>query len=404
LTNFLSWRINEFIEVAYMERELRKSLNHVSLSNLYNSMYGRSTSIALHTQDATAPVLLKRIERAASESNIISLDLRGEISQYATSAQALDLLLTEHVVNNHINPARLSRNLEPIELRFLLPDELTPKKTHGIVDLARLGLHKYLRGLTSKQRILLVNLASYPTANHSENSYEEDSAEVGEVTLLPIIPIEGTPGTVEPLVSQARQKLEELLKQGLPGIDKSYAQQIITFVEESAANVRDHSRGIQQTSKGFIAANRTWRRYQDRIRKQWVEIYTTYVSCYDFGCGVFTALSSVPSYAAEFASYPESEHGVIALRLATMPAVTSIPNGVGRGAGLPRMADIIRNLPNASADSDLTYRGSLKLASHGAILNFLTTTDRASHDRILPGTQLQLRFEAVRRADNPGDS
>lgn len=387
-----------------MERELRNLSNIVVHSNLFGSMNTGNKSIVLHTQDATAPVLLKRIERAALVNNCISLDLRGEISQYATSAQALDLLFTEHVVNNYINPARLSRDLAPIKLRFVLPDELTQEKTRGIVDLARLGLHKYLRGLTSKQRIILVNLASYPSSNRSENSYEEDSDEVGEVTLLPIIPIEGTPGTVEPLVSQARQRCEELLRQGLPGIDKSYAQQIITFIEESAANVRDHSRGVQQSSKGFIAANRTWRRYQDRIRKQWVEIYTTYVSCYDFGCGVFTALSSIPDYAAEFASFPESEHGVIALRLATLPSVTSIPNGVGRGAGLPRMADIIRNLPNASSDSARTYRGSLKIVSHGAVLNFLTTTDRASHDRILPGTQLQLRFEAVRRTDNLGDS
>jgi hypothetical protein len=387
-----------------MERELSNLSNYLPDSNLFSSMKRGQSFIALHTRDATAPVLLKRVERAALISNSISLDLRGEISQYATSAQALDLLFTEHVVINHINPARVSHGQEPIELHFLLPDELTPKKAPGIIDLARLGLHKYLRGLTSKQRIKLLGLESYPSSGRSENSVEEDIDEVGEVTLLPIIPIEGTPGTVEPLVIQARQRFEELLRQGLPGIDNSYAQQIITFVEESAANVRDHSRGVQQTSKGFIAANRTWRRYRDRIRKQWVEIYTTYVSCYDFGCGVFAALSSVPEYASEFASFPESEHGVIALRLATLPSVTSIPNGVGRGAGLPRMADIIRNLPNASADSDLTYRGSLKIVSHGAVLNFLTTTDRVSHDRILPGTQLQLRFEAVRRTDNLGDS
>lgn len=357
---------------------------------------------ALHTQDAIAPVLLSRIERASLSDTCVSLDLRGEISQFATSAQALDLLLTEHMIDHQINPERQVDGLEPIELSYILPDDLTPEMRPGMADLARLGLQDHLNCLTLDQKRALNNLASSEPALEVNDAYEEEWPEIGEVTLLPIVPIEGTPGTIEPLLSQTRHRLEELLRQGLLGINEDCAQQIITFVDESAANVRDHSGGVLRKSKGFIAANRTLRRYRDRRRNQWVEVYTTYVSCYDFGCGIFAALASVPAYAAEFSAVDEADRSTVALRLAASPSVTSILGGKGRGGGLPRMINIIRYLPELGKGSNCTYRGSLRIVSHGAVLDFLTTTDCASHDRLLHGTQLQLRFEAVRRTDNFG--
>jgi hypothetical protein len=306
------------------------------------------------------------------------------------------------MVNHHINPERHAYGLEPIKLSYVLPDDLTAETRPGMADLARLGLQDYLDCLTSNQKRDLNHLANSEPVIEANVAYEEDWPEMGEVTLLPIVPIEGTPGTIEPLLSQTRHRLEELLKQGLPGINKSCAQQIITFVEESAANVRDHSGGVTRKSKGFIAANRTLRRYRDRRRDQLVEIYTTYVSCYDFGCGVFAALASVPIYASQFSTIDETDHGTLALRLAAAPSVTSILDGAGRGGGFPRMISIIRTLPDVGKGSNCLYRGSLKIASHGAVHEFLTATDCAGHDRLLPGTQLQLRFEAVRRTNNLG--
>lgn len=359
-------------------------------------------NIALHTQDANAPLLISRVERAAISSSRISLDLRGEISQFATSTQALDLICTEYVINEEINPKRLYKGIEPIKLAYLLPDDMTPETRPGIADLARLGIQNHLKGFTPDQKQALDVLAGSEPILEVDQSHEEDWPEMGEVTLLPILSIESTPGTIEPLLNRTRYRLEELLRQGLPGINESCAQQIITFVEESAANVYDHSGGVTKRSKGFIAANRTLRRYRDRRRNQFVEIYTTYVSCFDFGCGVFAALASVPIYATEFSAIDETDRGTLALRLAANPGVTSILNSEGRGGGLPRMINIIRTLPEVGKNSRCTYRGSLRIASHGAVLEFLTTTDCASHDRLLPGTQLQLRFEAVRRIDDLG--
>jgi hypothetical protein len=360
--------------------------------------------IALHTQDANAPLLISRVERAARFASHVSVDLRGEISQFATSTQALDLICTEQVIKNHVNPERIAHGLEPIKLSYVLPKDLTPETRPGIADLARLGIQNHLNCLTPAQKQELNGLANSEPAIETDFSYEEDWPEMGEVTLLPIIPLEGTPGTIEPLLSQTRHRLGELLKQGLPGINESCAQQIITFVEESAANVRDHSAGVTGNSKGFIAANRTMRRYRDRRRNQFVEVYTTHVSCYDFGCGVFAALAAVPIYASEFSAVDETDRGTVALRLAATPSVTSILNREGRGGGIPRIINIIRTLPEIGDGSKCIYRGSLRIASHGAVLDFLTTTDCASHDRLLPGTQLQLRFEAVRREDNSGGS
>jgi hypothetical protein len=359
-------------------------------------------ALASHTQDANAPLLIKRVERAAWQDCHVSLDLRGEISQYATSTQALDLLLTEHVIDNQINIERQANGLEPIVLSYVLPDDLTPETRPGIADFARLDLHKHLKGLTPAQKNALDRLAQSKPSFCSDISYEEEWPEMGEVTLLPIVTIEGTPGTIDPLLAQTRHHLKELLGQGLPGINKNLTQQIITFVSESAANVRDHSGGVLGNSKGYIAANRTWRRYRDRRRSQWVEIYRTYLSCYDFGRGVFAALAAVPAYAEIFAQYPEMEHGVVALKLAARPGVTSMMDVEGRGAGLPRMIDIIRHLPEVSKGTNCTYRGGLKIISHGAVLDFLTTSDCTSYDCILPGTQLQLSFEAVRRTNHLG--
>lgn len=361
------------------------------------------SAIASHTQDANAAVLLSRIERAALSDNNVSLDLRGEISQFATSPQTLDLILAEQIVEHQINPKRQVLGLEPIKLSYILPNDLIAETRPGIADLARLGIQDHLNGLTTDQKRDLNVLATSEPTIEADVAYEEDWPEMGEVTLLPIVPIEGTPGTIEPLLSQARHRLEELLRQGLPGINEGCSQQIITFVEESAANVRDHSRGVAQKSKGFIAANRTLRRYRDRRRDQLVEVYTTYLSCYDFGCGIFAALTSVPNYASEFSTVDEIDHGTLALRLAATPGVTSILDREGRGGGLPRMISIIRTLPDIGKGSQCTYRGSLKIASHGAVHEYLTATDCAGHDRLLPGTQLQLRFEAVRRSDNLGD-
>lgn len=385
-----------------MARKHRIETGGSTQMTLFQEADENQGAIALHTQDANAPLLISRVERAALSSNRISLDLRGEISQFATSTQALDLVCTEHIINNEINPVRLLNGLEPIELAYLLPDDMTPETRPGIADLARLGIQHHLSGFTPDQKQALGSLAGSEPVLEVSESYEEDWPEMGEVTLLPILPIEGTPGTIEPLLSQTRYRLEELLRQGLPGINERCAQQIITFVEESAANIRDHSGGVTKRSKGFIAANRTLRRYRDRRRDQFVEVYTTYVSCFDFGCGVFAALATVPTYATEFSAVDEIDRGTMALRLAATPGVTSILDTEGRGGGLPRMINIIRTLPDLGEDSRCTYRGSLRIASHGAVLEFLTTTDCAGHDRLLPGTQLQLRFEAVRRINNIG--
>jgi hypothetical protein len=359
-------------------------------------------AIARHTRNANAATLLARIERAAQIDPQVLLDLRGEISQYATSSQVLDLLLVERVVAQQINPVRLLSAQAPIELGYLLPDMPSIDNNRGFLDIALLGLHYHLAGLTSSQKLQFEEWAS--TSHSIETKEEDDGPELGEVTLLPIVPIEGKAGSVEPLVRQTRRQLEALLHQGMPGIDTGYIQQIVTFIEESASNIRDHAGEGTLSCEGFVAANRTRRRYRDRVREQWVEVYTTYVSCYDLGRGIFAALVSAPEYTSELTRYPETERGIAALRLAILPGVTSKSREEGRGGGLPRIVNIVRSMAEFGNDQTYTYRGGLRIVSGGTVLDTFTTTSNAGHERVLPGTQLLLRFEAIRRTNTREDS
>jgi hypothetical protein len=174
----------------------------------------------------------------------------------------------------------------------------------------------------------------------------------------------------------------------------------MTFVEESASNVREHAGKGLPTYTGFVAANRTYRRYRDRERDQWVEVYTTYVSCYDLGRGILAALTEVPRFASELGGVQPGDRGLAALRLASRPGVSSQP-GDGHGGGLPHMIQIVRDLDTTGdvADDGSTrrYRGVLQIVSDGAILESLTTTVRARHDRPLPGVQVHLWLQAIQR-------
>jgi hypothetical protein len=268
------------------------------------------------------------------------------------------------------------------------------------VDLANLGLHHHLAGLTSQQKRLFEDLMGHTRHFQNDGSSGEESPELGEVTLLPITRVESSPGTVEPLVKLAQSQLEALLQQGMPGMDNPYVRQIVTFIEESAANIRDHAGEGASIPDGFVAANRTRRQYRDKARNQWIEVYTTYVSCYDLGRGIFAALVSSPSFAAKLAQYPEGDRSKAALQLSILPGVTSRDAEEGRGGGLPRMVNIVRSIANVGNGHESTYRGGLRLISGGAILDNFTTTSATSSDRVLPGTQLQLRFDAIRRIDN----
>ena len=216
------------------------------------------------------------------------------------------------------------------------------------------------------------------------------------MTLLPIYPIEGAPGSVDPLVRQARNRLQTLLTQGMPEIDVSYIQQIMTFVEEAASNIREHAGSQDAPCEGFLAANRTVRRYRDRNRNQWVEVFTTYLGCYDLGRGIFAALASVPHLAADLATVPKSERAIAALRLAVRPGITSKPDSDG-GGGLPRMAFMVRAMSDLDGDDRYAYRGVFRLVSGGAVLDQFTSSESAAHDHLFSGTQLIFRFETIKR-------
>ena len=351
--------------------------------------------VARHKRDdASAADLLWRIEQAAKSKPRVLLDLRGDISKCAASPQALDLLLLEHTITQEINPKRVVKGLAPIELGYLLPEESLAQAAHGLADLARLNLHYYLQGLTASQKQLFERLKDQVRPDQIEEPAEEEenSQESGEITLLPIVPVSGTLGMLEPSVTETRRQLQALLKQGMPGIDATYVHQIVTFVQESTANIHDHANG-----KGFVAANRTQRRYRNQRRDEIVEVYTTYVCCYDFGRGILPALVSADCNRTKFADYREAEWAMAALQLATRPGVTSMAYEEGRGGGLPRMVEIVRSMPDASDNQVYKYHAGLQLVSGGARLSFHTLTDEGGYDRPLPGTQLQLRLHAVKR-------
>jgi hypothetical protein len=354
-----------------------------------------------HTRDAIATVLLSRIERAAEKNPRVSLDLTNEISQYATSWQALDLLLVERTVELELNPKRIAEGRQPIKLGYRLSESPSVDSTPGLVDLADLGLHHHLRGLTSVQKQLFERLInSRQPVQNAETNGNEESPEQGEVTLLPITCVESTLEAVEPIVNQIKERLEVLLHQGLPSLDSIYVRKIVTFVEESASNTCDHASQGLPAYEGFIAANRTKRRYRDKDRSQWVEVYTTYLACYDLGCGIYNSLISVPQYCSELAQIHIAElRSIEALRLATRPEVSSKPLEDGRGFGLSKMVEMIRSMADASDDYSHQYRAELNLESGGAALKFFTTTETASNDRLTPGTQVRLCFEAIRRTD-----
>jgi hypothetical protein len=375
------------------------SLHSAGQLSLFDIADVEKQAIVQHSRIADATTLLTRIMYAAQANPRIALDLRGDISQYATSWQALELLLVEHTIIQEINPVRLATGQDPIVLSYLLPEDPSVQALPGLADLAHLGLQYHLKGLTFAQKQLFEGWASHKQQlqNTIFAQEDEESPELGEITLLPIIPIEGSPGTVEPLVRQARQELKKLLQQGLPGINDAYVMQIVTFIEESASNIRDHASDGLQSCEGFVAANRTLRTYRDRIRSQLVSLYTTYVACFDFGRGILPALASVPAHGTTLYHYPEAERDIAALRLAIRPDITSKIDEAGRGGGLPRMVHMVRSIAEAGDNQTYAYRGVLRLVSCGGVLDICTTTETAHHDRLLPGTQLLLRFEAIQR-------
>lgn len=357
-----------------------------------------------HTRDASATTLLMRVERAAEQRQLVCVDLTGDICRFATSAQALDMLLLEQTIARVVNPTRAASGLAPIQLSYALPESPSLLTTPGLVDLANLGLHHHLRSLSPDQQALFGRLAQPATLPlfhdaDTADADEDETAETGETTLLPIIRLDETTTSITPLVRQVRQRLHTLIQQSLPGIDTRYVHRIVTFLEESASNVREHAGTDLSTCVGFIAANRTIRRYRDRERAQLVEVYTTYVSCYDLGQGILAALASVPAYAAELASVSHRELGLCGLRLAMKPGVSSTAGDSDRGDGLPHMVQIVRDLDTASETPAWRYRGALRIISDGAILDTFTTTVSAAHDRVMPGVQLHLRLEAIHRRD-----
>lgn len=388
--------------VRFNENHMARSQ---SISNARVGTHGEDPAISVpHTRDATATTLLMRVERAAEQRPHVCVDLTGDICRYATSAQALDLLLLEQIVSREVNPTRILRGLAPIQLSYALPESPSLLITPGLVDLANLGLHHHLHSLSPDQQALFGQLAKPATLPlfHDADTADEDedeTAETGETTLFPIIRLNETTTSITPLVLQVRQRLRALIEQGLPGIDTHYVHRIVTFLEESASNVREHAGTDLSTCVGFIAANRTIRRYRDRERAQLVEVYTTYVSCYDLGQGILAALASVPAYAAELASVSHRELGLCGLRLAMKPGVSSTAGGSDRGDGLPHMVQIVRDLDTASETPAWRYRGALRIISDGAILDTFTTTVSTAYDRVMPGVQLHLRLEAIHRRD-----
>src|SRR5690348_12927911 len=179
------------------------------------------------TRDATLPVLITRIEEAARISPHVQIDLTRDIARYATSAQALDLVLAEQTVLIELNAARSANGLPPIQLSYALSDDPSAGMTPGLADLGTLRVQGHLAFLTPEQRALLDRLARPPTAVGIDATAfaagDEDAPdmpnEVGEVTLLPIVRLDDTLGSVAPLVQQTRQHLQALVQQGLPGID-----------------------------------------------------------------------------------------------------------------------------------------------------------------------------------------
>jgi len=323
------------------------------------------------------------------------VDLRGDITQFATSAQVLDLILAERTVETDVNQVRTFRGLRPISLGYLLPDDRLARASSGLADVGRLGAQNFLHGLDDRQRALLMKIArpnSIPI-----HPVTDESPEVGDVTLLPVERVGSAPGALTPLVAQVHERLEKLLRRGMPGVDDTYVTRLLTFFEETAANVRDHAGDGAWPLEGYIVGNRTFRRYRDHRRAQWVEVYTTYLACYDFGRGILLALSSTPQQARELAKHPAATRSEAALRLAIRPGVTSIVGAEGRGGGLPRLVELVRSLAGAQDDRNTQIRGGLRLVSSGACLDLLGAADAFCEDRILPGTQLQLRFDTITR-------
>jgi hypothetical protein len=357
---------------------------------------------ALHSRDATASTLVARIEQAARRSPRVRLDLTGEITSYATSFHAQDLLLAERAIEQQINPTRLSRSEPPIELGYILPDERVARLSVGLADLARLGLQRHLRDLTSSQVDLLDELSlgsvSGPIGKPEVTPPDEEPTECGEITLLSLERITTT-CTIQPLLARVRKNLQPLLQQGLPGIDAAYVRKVMTFIEETVSNVRDHAADAESihTCEGFVAANRTKTYYLDRRRGERVTVYTTYLSCYDLGQGILASLAEVPKLATELTAVSAPLRNIRALDLAIRPGVTSRPDEDGRGEGLPQLVELVHSLAIVGDSQTHIYRGGLHVTSGGAELRLLTTTHGSAQDRLLPGTQLQLTFEAVHR-------
>lgn len=380
----------------------RTSLSEKNQLSLFDSMPEPSIRVVPYYKTDLASTLIRRIEQAARHTPEIAIDLSGDISKVATSAQALDLILVEREILYSINKQRRSDGLPSIQLSYLLPSAPSLRFTPGVFDLARLNIHRYLQHLKPGQVAVLERLShDTHTAHDILMTDEAVDQEMSEITLVPVEAIEGEPGSVQPLVHTTTQRLTVLLRQGMPGVDDIYIRQITTFVEESASNIRDHAgeRGIP--CEGFIAANRTYGSYLDHTRNQQVEVYTTHVSCYDLGRGVLAALTSVPQHAATIANSgarTTEEQAAVALNLAIKPGISS-KHERGRGGGLPWMINMIRSLADASTTDRFSYQGSLRLVSSSATLDVMTTSQALSHDRYLPGTQVQLRFRTIRRVD-----
>lgn len=370
----------------------------------------RSGRTVQHTRDADTSTLLRRIEAAAQRTPRVMLDISGELSQYATSVQALDLLLAEHILVHCMNPARIGQGLSPIELSYKLPGSGTAKDTPGLVALAHLGLHKHLNRLSKVQRQHFTQLAHHapvqppPPARHHDpvvpdQDGEHEVQDVNEQTLLPVVRINSNTN-LDRVIRHTRDRLSELLKQGIPGIDQAYVDQIVVFIEESVSNVLDHAGVAHSLCEGFVSANRTYRYYRDRKRDQWVEEFTTHIACYDTGQGILPSLVNVSNYAKELSQFPQDERrSLAALRMAMHPGITSKAQETGHGGGIPRMVNVVRKIPSASNHEAYTYRAGLRLTSGGAILDVLSTTDQDSFGRFLPGTQIRLWFQAIRRTN-----
>ncbi len=238
--------------------------------------------------------------------------------------------------------------------------------------------------------------AAHPPAE--EGTDAEEPLEAGEITLVPLERI-GARDSIQPRVTQARIALKALVGQGMPGINATYVHRVVTFIEESASNVRDHAHGDDVTwCEGFVAADRTRTRYLDRRRTECVTVYTTYLSCCDTGRGILPSLAGVPALAGRLGTVPPWAMPLAALELAAEPGITNRPDEDGRGGGLPQLIELVHSLATAGEGASYLYRGGLRLTSGGAELVALTTTRASSQDRLLPGTQLQLKFEAIGRA------